>query len=212
MPFLFHKYDNDACLAQPLRYGYATTQGVFGRDGPADARAAETGQGRGRAAADLMRASDALPPAKIAELTGLSIHSVQAIHSRFLREGEDLPSGPPWPWRPPARLAQPSPKPPLCLLRTPRTQRKAGWWWPMSSNAITSAWSATRWRPRASTAGWRKVAPRPSHLKKDPAAEAVFKKFATQEVRAQVTPRRFTVHARFHRGVVNHAARLMLIH
>lgn len=36
----------------------------------------------------LMRASDALPPDKIAELTGLSVHSVRILHSRFLREGE----------------------------------------------------------------------------------------------------------------------------
>jgi transposase len=41
-----------------------------------------------RIQAVLMRASDALPPVKIAELTGLSVHSVRVLHSRFLREGE----------------------------------------------------------------------------------------------------------------------------
>ena len=41
-----------------------------------------------RIQAVLMRASDALPPTKIAELTGLSVHSVRVLHSRFLREGE----------------------------------------------------------------------------------------------------------------------------
>lgn len=41
-----------------------------------------------RIQAVLMRASDALPPEKISELTGLSVHSVRVIHSRFLREGE----------------------------------------------------------------------------------------------------------------------------
>jgi transposase len=48
-----------------------------------------------RIQAVLMRASDALPPAKIAELTGLSVHSVRVIHSRFLREGESCLVGRP---------------------------------------------------------------------------------------------------------------------
>jgi DNA-directed RNA polymerase specialized sigma24 family protein len=39
-----------------------------------------------RIQAVLMRASDALPPVKIAELTGLSVSSVRILHSRFLRE------------------------------------------------------------------------------------------------------------------------------
>jgi hypothetical protein len=41
-----------------------------------------------RIQAVLMRASIALPPTQIAELTGLSVHSVRVLHSRFLREGE----------------------------------------------------------------------------------------------------------------------------
>lgn len=41
-----------------------------------------------RIQAVLMRALDASPPARIAEVTGLSVATIRVIHSRFLREGE----------------------------------------------------------------------------------------------------------------------------
>jgi len=40
-----------------------------------------------RIQAVLMRALDASPPERIAEVTGLSVATVRVIHSRFLREG-----------------------------------------------------------------------------------------------------------------------------
>jgi transposase len=133
-----------------------------------------------RIQAVLMRASDALPPDKIAELTGLSMHTVRVIHSRFLREGE------------------------ACLINRPgRGGRRHSLLSPEQSEGLLAAHAeaaaqggvivanvfkrdyerlvghkvalASVYRLLAK-AGWRKVAPRPSHPKKDAQAEAAFKK------------------------------------
>ena len=41
-----------------------------------------------RIQAVLIRALDASPPLRIAQVTGLSVNTVRVLHSRFLREGE----------------------------------------------------------------------------------------------------------------------------
>lgn len=133
-----------------------------------------------RIQAVLMRASDALPPDKIAELTGMSVHSVRIIHSRFLREGD------------------------ACLINRPgRGGRRHSLLSQAQADALLAGHAeaaaqggvivanvfkrdyerlvghkvavASVYRLLAK-AGWRKVAPRPSHPKKDPQTEAAFKK------------------------------------
>lgn len=133
-----------------------------------------------RIQAVLMRALDASPPERIAEVTGLSVASVRVIHSRFLREGEACLVG--RPGRGGRRRT---------LLSEPQARRL------LDAHAAAAARGevieAGRFRRdyeamvghkvAASTvyrllarAGWRKIAPRPSHPRKDPAAEAEFKK------------------------------------
>lgn len=133
-----------------------------------------------RIQAVLMRALDASPPERIAEVTGLSVASVRVIHSRFLREGEACLVG--RPGRGGRRRT---------LLTEPQAKRL------LDAHAAAAARGevieAGRFRRdyealvghtvAASTvyrllarAGWRKIAPRPSHPRKDPAAEAEFKK------------------------------------
>lgn len=133
-----------------------------------------------RIQAVLMRALDASPPERIAEVTGLSVASVRVIHSRFLREGE------------------------TCLVGRPgRGGRRRTLLTELQAKRLLDAHAAAAARGEvieagrfrrdyealvghkvaASTvyrllarAGWRKIAPRPSHPRKDPAAEAEFKK------------------------------------
>ena len=133
-----------------------------------------------RIQAVLMRASDALPPAKIAELTGLSVHSVRVLHSRFLREGEACLIG--RPGRGGRRRT---------LLTADQTRTLLDRHAPAAAQggivvanvfkrdyerlvghkvALSSVYRLL------AKAGWRKLTPRPSHPKKDPAAEAAFKK------------------------------------
>jgi transposase len=131
-----------------------------------------------RIQAVLMRASDALPPTKIAELTGLSVHSVRVLHSRFLREGEACVIG--RPGRGGRRRT---------LLTTEQTKTLLDRHAPAAAQggivvanvfkrdyeklvghkvALSSIYRLL------AKAGWRKLAPRPSHPKKEPAADAAF--------------------------------------
>lgn len=133
-----------------------------------------------RIQAVLMRASDALPPAKIAELTGLSVHSVRIIHSRFLREGEaSLINRPGRGGRRHALLDQAQADALVAAHAHDAAQGRV-----IVANVFKRDYErivghkvavATVYRLLAK-AGWRKVAPRPSHPKKDPLAEAAFKK------------------------------------
>lgn len=133
-----------------------------------------------RIQAILMRASEALPPAKNAELTGLSIHSVRVIHSRFLREGESCLVGRPGRGgRRHALLSEPQATALLAAHTQDAMQGRV-----VVANVFKRDYerlvghkvaTASVYRLLAK-AGWRKVAPRPSHPKKDPAAEAAFKK------------------------------------
>lgn len=133
-----------------------------------------------RIQAVLMRASDALPPDKIAELTGLSVHSVRVIHSRFLREGESCLVGRPGRGGRRHALLSEAQTTALLAAHAPAAalggivvanvfkrdyERLVG-----HKIAVSSVYRLL------AKAGWRKVTPRPSHPKKDPAVEAAFKK------------------------------------
>lgn len=133
-----------------------------------------------RIQAVLMRASDALPPSKIAELTGLSIHTVRVLHSRFLRDGEACLVGRPGRGGRRHSLLSEAQTEALLATHTPAAaqggivvanvfkrdyERIVG-----HKVALSSVYRLL------AKAGWRKVTPRPSHPKKDPAAEQAFKK------------------------------------
>ena len=142
-------------------------------------RAASVAEQR-RIQAILMRASAALSPDKIAELTGLSVHSVRVLHSRFLREGEAcLVNRPGRGGRRHALLSQVQADELLAKHTEAATQGGV-----IVANGFKRDYEqmvghkvavASVYRLLAK-AGWRKVAPRPSHPKKDPQAEAAFKK------------------------------------
>lgn len=128
----------------------------------------------------LMRASEALPPEKIAELTGLSVNTVRVLHSRFLREGESCLVG--RPGRGGRRHSLLSEAQAQSLLAAHAEEAAQGRM--ISASALKRDYEkmvghkvaiASVYRLLAK-AGWRKVAPRPSHPKKDPLAEAAFKK------------------------------------
>lgn len=133
-----------------------------------------------RIQAVLMRASDALPPMKIAVLTGLSVHSVRVIHSRFLREGESCLVG--RPGRGGRRYSLLSEAQAKALLAGHAHAAAQGQ--VIVANGFKRDYERLVGHKVAvssvyrllAKAGWRKVAPRPSHPKKDPAAEAAFKK------------------------------------
>lgn len=133
-----------------------------------------------RIQAILMRASDALPPVKIAELTGLSVHSVRVLHSRFLREGEACLVGRPGRGGRRRTLLTEDQAKTLLDSHAPIAaqggivvadvikrdyERLVG-----HKVALSSVYRLL------AKAGWRKLAPRPSHPKKNTDAEAAFKK------------------------------------
>lgn len=133
-----------------------------------------------RIQAVLMRASDALPPEKIAGLTGLSVHSVRVIHSRFLREGEVCLVG--RPGRGGRRHALLSEDQATALLASHASAAAQGGI--VVANIFKRDYERLVGHKVAvssvyrllAKAGWRKVTPRPSHPKKDPLAETAFKK------------------------------------
>lgn len=133
-----------------------------------------------RIQAVLMRALDASPPARIAEVTGLSVATIRVIHSRFLREGES------WLVNRPGRGGKRR-----SLLSAEQSEELLGRHREAAARGEVIEAGAFRrdyeqmvgHKVAASTvyrllerAGWRKVAPRPSHPRKDPAAEEAFKK------------------------------------
>jgi transposase len=133
-----------------------------------------------RIQAVLMRASDALPPEKIAELTGMSVHSVRVIHSRFLRGGEACLVG--RPGRGGRRHSLLGEEQAQALLSAHEPDAAKGGmvvatelkrdYEKMVGHKVAFS-SVYRLLAKA---GWRKITPRPSHPKKDPQAEASFKK------------------------------------
>ncbi len=133
-----------------------------------------------RIQAVLMRASDALPPTKIAELTGLSVHTVRVLHSRFLREGEDCLVGRPGRGGRRRTLLTDNQAKTLLESHAP-TAAQGGI---VVANVIKRDYERLVGHKVAlssvyrllARAGWRKLAPRPSHPKKNADAEVAFKK------------------------------------
>ena len=133
-----------------------------------------------RIQAVLMRALDASPPQHIAALTGLSIASVRMIHSQFLREGVSFLKD--RPGRGGRRRSLLSDAQVQTLLA--KHTVAAGEGHLVEAGAFKRDYAALVGHPVAATtvyrllakAGWRKIVPRPSHPKKDPASEQAFKK------------------------------------
>jgi transposase len=143
-------------------------------------RQAKTVSDQRRIQVVLMRALDGLPPVRIAALTGLSVHTVRVIHSRFLREGEAWLTG--RPGRGGRRRTLLSEAQASALLA--RHALAAGQGQVVEAGQFKRDYESTvGHKVAASTvyrllarAGWRKVVPRPSHPQKDPVAEAALKK------------------------------------
>ncbi len=133
-----------------------------------------------RIQAVLMRALDASPPATIAAVTGLSVATVRILHSRFLREGEPCLTGRPGRGGRRHGLLTAEQREALLARHTAAAQAEEL----VEAGALRRDYEVlVGHKVAASTvyrllarAGWRKIAPRPSHPKKDPAAEAAFKK------------------------------------
>jgi transposase len=133
-----------------------------------------------RIQAVLMRALDASPPERIAVVTGLSVNTVRVLHSCYLREGEAFLRD--RPGRGGRRRGLLSSEQEATLLR--RHAALAGEGRMVEAGAFKRDYEALVGHVVAATtvyrllakAGWRKVVPRPSHPKKDPASEAAFKK------------------------------------
>lgn len=133
-----------------------------------------------RIQAILMRALDASAPERIALVTGLSVNTVRVLHSRYLREGDAFLVG--RPGRGGRRRSLLTPSEEAALLQ--RHVKSAGEGRMIEAGRFRQDYerqaghavaASTVYRLLAK-AGWRKVVPRPSHPKKDPAAEAQFKK------------------------------------
>jgi transposase len=133
-----------------------------------------------RIQAVLMRASDALPPEKISALTGLSVHSVRVIHSRFLREGEACLVGRPGRGGRRHCLLSEAQAAALLAAHVPNAAQGgivvANLFKRDYEKMVGHRVAVSSVYRLLAKAGWRKVTPRPSHPKKDPEAEAAFKK------------------------------------
>ncbi len=140
-----------------------------------------------RIQAVLMRALDASPPERIAVVTGLSVNTVRVLHSRYLRDGEAFLCG--RPGRGGRRHSLLSAEQEAELLK--RHAGLAGEGRMVEAGAFKRDYEALTGHPVAAStiyrllakAGWRKVVPRPSHPKKDPAAEGAFKKSSPRRSR-----------------------------
>ncbi len=133
-----------------------------------------------RIQAVLMRALGTSAPESIAQVTGLSVNTVRVLHSRYLREGEGFLVG--RPGRGGRRHSLLSAEQEAELLQ--RHLHSAGEGHMIEAGAFRHDYEKQAGHPVAAStvyrllakAGWRKVVPRPSHPKKDPVAEAAFKK------------------------------------
>lgn len=133
-----------------------------------------------RIQAVLMRASDNLPPQRIAALTGLSVASVRIIHSRFLREGVAFLTDRPGRGGRRRTLLQPEQVERLLAKHTAAASAgqivEAGTFKREYEALVGHKVAASSVYRLLAKAGWRKIVPRPSHPKQNPAAQADFKK------------------------------------
>lgn len=133
-----------------------------------------------RIQAVLMRALDASPPQSIAAVTGLRVSTVRILHSRFLREGESCLIGRPGRGGRRHSLLSAEQREALLARHTAAAQAgelvEAGVLRRDYETVVGHKVAASTIYRLLAQAGWRKIAPRPSHPKKDPMAEAAFKK------------------------------------
>jgi transposase len=133
-----------------------------------------------RIQAVLMRALDASPPERIAEVTGLCVATVRVIHSRFLREGIACLVGRPGRGGKRRTLLTPKQAEQLLERHAAAAARgeviEAGAFRRDYQELVGHKVAASTVYRLLARSGWRKLAPRPSHPRKDPEAEAAFKK------------------------------------
>jgi transposase len=133
-----------------------------------------------RIEAVLMRALDASPPERIAEVSGLNVTAVRVIHSRLLREGEaGLVGRPGRGGKRRSLLTGPQAEQLLARLAASAARGElveAGAFRRDCGSLVVYKVAASTVYRLLSRAGWRKIAPRPSHPRKDPVAEASLKK------------------------------------
>lgn len=140
-----------------------------------------------RIQAVLIRALDASPPERIAQVTGLSVNTVRVLHSRFLREGEAFLLN--RPGRGGRRRTLLDGAQEAALLQ--RHVQAAGEGRLIEAGTLKRDYEKLVGHPVAAStvyrllarAGWRKVVPRPSHPKKDPGSEEAFKKSSPKSSR-----------------------------
>jgi transposase len=133
-----------------------------------------------RIQAVLMRALDASPPELIAAVTGLSVATVRVLHSRFLREGEACLVGRPGRGGRRHSLLTAQQVADLLASHAEAASRGevivAGAFRRDYERLVGHKVAASTVYRLLARAGWRKVAPRPSHPRKDALAEEAFKK------------------------------------
>lgn len=140
-----------------------------------------------RIQAILMRAAHDSTPKQIAEATGLTLHTVRAIHSQFLRKGEAMLID--RPGRGGARHRLLSLEDERGLLAGFVDKAKQGGI--LEVSAIHAAYEKAMGKPVGKSTvyrllsrhGWRKIAPRASHPKRDEALAEPFKKASTKSSR-----------------------------
>lgn len=133
-----------------------------------------------RIQAVLMRALDDLPPERIAAVVGLSVATVRGLHSQFLRQG--VASLVDRPGRGGSRRRHLSDETEQRILADFIERAKTGG--VLNVGEIRKAVEAEIGHRVATSTiyrlmirqGWRKVAPRPHHPHRDPAAVEPFKK------------------------------------
>jgi transposase len=127
----------------------------------------------------LIRAVSDSPPEEIAAITGLSLHTVRALHCRFLADGVAALEGP---GRGGARRRNMSHEEECLLLAGFLDRARTGGIVVVQSirqdyeKRLGKAVSASTIYRLLARHGWRKVTPRSRHPKQDTAAQAVFKK------------------------------------
>jgi transposase len=133
-----------------------------------------------RIQAVLIRALDASASERIAMLTGLSVASVRVIHSRFLREGVAFLTNRPGRGGRRRTLLSDAQIQGLLAKHTAAASEglvvEAGAFKRDYDKLVGHRVAASTVYRLLAKAGWRKIVPRPSHPKKDPAAEQSFKK------------------------------------
>jgi transposase len=133
-----------------------------------------------RIQAVLMRALDASPPDRIAEVTGLRVSTVRVIHSRFLREGVACLVGRPGRGGKRRTLLTPKQAEQLLERHAAAAARgeviEAGAFRRDYQELVGHKVAASTVYRLLARSGWRKLAPRPSPPRKDSEAETALKK------------------------------------